>query len=593
MLAVMLVGSVVAALAVSVPMLFAGRALQGITGPVVPICLLMLRSEIADPRRYGIVLGLITAVNGGVAGLDALLGGWLATHHGFRSIFWVIAAVTVVALVLVAVWGVESRPSQGTRMDWRGVVPLVVAVGALLLAFDEAAALSDARWGRVAGYALLAVVAAVVFWRLQGRTAQPLVAPEDLRRRATWATLGTTLLTVTGVFAVVNGLVASIAQNPTAGFGLGADLTALALLAPYALIGWLVGPFAGRLAPVLGYRTVLRVGLAGSVVATVLLAVVGVHSFAVLVVATLLLGVTYAGIANIMLNGLGVLLSPADRPGMLPGSTPARSTSAPGSASWCCPRCRSPSARAEQTGVGGYTAGMLSGPRAPRARSRCRCSSRALPRPRPAPRTTWWTPDEPGAGRRLAQRRPGGAHRALPRAGGDRGRVGPDGGPRRQGGQPGRRRRPARGRCRGRGRRGHGRRVGDDDHGRTVRDAVAAAGADVDRVAVRTGTATGTAVITVDAAGDNTIVVSPGPTPPWSRGPAAFDDVAVLTLCLEIPTPTVLAAARAARAAGTTVVLNLSPYAPVPPSCSPPPTCSWSTSTRPRCWGSTRCPGRS
>lgn len=37
---------------------------------------------------------------------------------------------------------------------------------------------------------------------------------------------------MTGVFAVVNGLVASIAQNPTAGFGLGADLTALALLAP-------------------------------------------------------------------------------------------------------------------------------------------------------------------------------------------------------------------------------------------------------------------------------------------------------------------------------------------------------------------------
>lgn len=52
-------------------------------------------------------------------------------------------------------------------MDWRGVVPLVVAVGALLLAFDEAAALSDASWGLVAGYALLAVIAAVVFWRLQ------------------------------------------------------------------------------------------------------------------------------------------------------------------------------------------------------------------------------------------------------------------------------------------------------------------------------------------------------------------------------------------------------------------------------------------
>ena len=49
MLAVMLVGSVVAALAVSVPMLFAGRALQGITGPVVPICLLMTTNRLASP----------------------------------------------------------------------------------------------------------------------------------------------------------------------------------------------------------------------------------------------------------------------------------------------------------------------------------------------------------------------------------------------------------------------------------------------------------------------------------------------------------------------------------------------------------------
>ena len=107
--------------------------------------------------------------------------------------------------------------------------------------------------------------------------------------------------------------------------------------------------------------------------------------------------------------------------------------------------------------------------------------------------------------------------------------------------------------------------VGDDDHGRTVRDAVAAAGADVDGVTVRTGTATGTAVITVDAAGDNTIVVSPGANAALEPGDLpAFDDVAVLTLCLEIGVPTVLAAARAARAAGTTVVLNLSPYAPVP-----------------------------
>ncbi|MBC3191304.1 ribokinase [Pseudonocardia sp. C8] len=107
--------------------------------------------------------------------------------------------------------------------------------------------------------------------------------------------------------------------------------------------------------------------------------------------------------------------------------------------------------------------------------------------------------------------------------------------------------------------------VGDDAHGELVREAVAAAGVDAGRVAVRAGARTGTAVITVDAAADNTIVVSPGANRTLSADDLPpFDGVAVLTLSLEIPLGTVLAAARAARAAGTTVVLNLSPYGPVP-----------------------------
>ncbi|MEV0946860.1 MFS transporter [Rhodococcus sp. NPDC049939] len=319
MLVVMLIGSVVAALAVNVGMLFAGRIIQGVSGPVVPICLLMLRSEIADPRRYGAAFGLLTAVNGGIAGIDAVAGGVLATSFGFRSIFWVIAVVTAVAIVLVAVWGVESRPSSRVRMDWWGVLPLVVSIGALLMVIDEAGKLAAANWVGVGIGLMVSVVSFGMFWVLEQRITEPLVPTHLLRRRATWAVLLTTLLTLTGVFAVVNGLVVSIAQNHDAGFGMRADLASVVFLTPYALIGWLVGPFAGRLAPVFGYRRVLRIGLVGSIIAIVFMALVGVHSLPVLVVTTILIGICYAGIANIMLNGLGVVLSPPENPGILPG----------------------------------------------------------------------------------------------------------------------------------------------------------------------------------------------------------------------------------------------------------------------------------
>ncbi|OII07131.1 ribokinase [Curtobacterium sp. MCBA15_008] len=109
--------------------------------------------------------------------------------------------------------------------------------------------------------------------------------------------------------------------------------------------------------------------------------------------------------------------------------------------------------------------------------------------------------------------------------------------------------------------------VGDDGNGALLRDSVAAAGADITHVAVRQGTATGTAVITVDGAGENTIVISGGANATLTPDdvPAdAFTGAAVLGLCLEVSIDVVLAAARAARDAGVTVLTNLSPFGAVP-----------------------------
>lgn len=105
--------------------------------------------------------------------------------------------------------------------------------------------------------------------------------------------------------------------------------------------------------------------------------------------------------------------------------------------------------------------------------------------------------------------------------------------------------------------------VGADAHGDLLRSSVAASGVDVSSVAVRDGVATGTALITVDAHGENTIVVSPGANgtlAPADLGDAALAGAAVLGLCLEVPEPVVVDAAERARAAGLTVVLNPSPF---------------------------------
>jgi ribokinase len=109
--------------------------------------------------------------------------------------------------------------------------------------------------------------------------------------------------------------------------------------------------------------------------------------------------------------------------------------------------------------------------------------------------------------------------------------------------------------------------VGADGNGALLRDSVAAAGVDTTHVAVREGVATGTAVITVDGAGENTIVISAGANgtlTPSDVPSDAFQGAGVLGLCLEVSIDVVLAAARAARAAGVTVLTNLSPFGAVP-----------------------------
>lgn len=108
--------------------------------------------------------------------------------------------------------------------------------------------------------------------------------------------------------------------------------------------------------------------------------------------------------------------------------------------------------------------------------------------------------------------------------------------------------------------------VGEDSNGAMLLESTAGAGVDVSRVR-RSDAATGVAVISVDARGENSIIISAGANgtlTPADVDFAAFRDAAVVCLCLEVGIDTVVAAAQAGHDAGATVLLNLSPYAEVP-----------------------------
>jgi ribokinase len=103
---------------------------------------------------------------------------------------------------------------------------------------------------------------------------------------------------------------------------------------------------------------------------------------------------------------------------------------------------------------------------------------------------------------------------------------------------------------------------GDDEFGATVRSALKAGGLDVTGVRTIGGTPSGLALITVDAAGENSITVAPG-----ANGLAGALEVTaafsspcdVLVLSAEIPATVLADALARAHAAGVMSVLNLAP----------------------------------
>lgn len=109
-------------------------------------------------------------------------------------------------------------------------------------------------------------------------------------------------------------------------------------------------------------------------------------------------------------------------------------------------------------------------------------------------------------------------------------------------------------------------RVGSDSFASFLVDNLNSNSVDTSHV-LKTDSATGTAIIVVDANGQNSIVLSPGANSmvtPEDVDSASFADFGLILLQLEIPTPTVFRAAQKARAHGLTVILNPAPAKPLP-----------------------------
>ncbi|WP_442545645.1 MFS transporter [Arthrobacter sp. KN11-1C] len=316
-LSMMLCGTVLCLLAPNLTVLLVGRVLQSATSATFTISFLLL-SERFSKRLFGISVGVISAVNGGIGGLDGFLGGFITDTIGWHFLFVLVLGVGVLAIVLVAVVVPKraARTREG-RMDWWGAGTLGTFLVLLSNLIGQA---STSGWGDIwtLGYLAGAVIAGLAFVAVERRVARPLIAIEQLRSRQVWPVLASTVLTLAGIFSALNFTVILLSQDAKAGYGLSASMSALLYLTPTAFVGVLTAVFSGWFAQRIGWFKALRISSGLIVVAAVAVAVFAADRWMVFAL-LIIMGVLYLGQFQSTVSGIAVLNSPKSAPGSVPG----------------------------------------------------------------------------------------------------------------------------------------------------------------------------------------------------------------------------------------------------------------------------------
>ena len=136
-LAVLCVGTLLCVVSTSLPVVLIGRLLQGVSNVTFGLAFLIMRERL-DNKTFGFCSGLVTAMSGGVAGVDGVIAGYLSDNFGYRSIFILIGIVGVLGIALCAVAVPPDDPGRVApgRMDWVGGALIALGVAGINLFFS-------------------------------------------------------------------------------------------------------------------------------------------------------------------------------------------------------------------------------------------------------------------------------------------------------------------------------------------------------------------------------------------------------------------------------------------------------------------------
>jgi len=313
-IALFTLGSLVCGLAPDAVVLVTGRAIAGLGAALeIPTSLAILTVAFPDTKRRAQALGVWASCNGLAFIIGPTLGGVLVESVGWRSIFFLIIPLCVVALGLTATAVPESKNPTGRGLDMPGQALAITALGALSLAVIEGPRWGWESIGSVAAFAGSALAA--VLFVLRQRGADGALVPLGMfRNRVFSASLGIAAAMTFGMYAMLflTPLYLQAARGDSA-------LRAGVELLPMSVAFVIVSQLSGKIANAYGPRLPMTLGMALMGTGLFMLALIPLDNSLLLVEAALLVIGCGLGLNTAPVNGVAVANVPAARSGTASG----------------------------------------------------------------------------------------------------------------------------------------------------------------------------------------------------------------------------------------------------------------------------------
>jgi len=172
---IFLIGSALSGISQTMLQLVIYRGIQGVGGGVLMSGTMQIVGEIFPPLERGKYMGIITSVFGLASIFGPTVGGFITDNMNWRWIFYINLPFGFLAMLIMFFALPYNKLREKRRVDYAGVVSLVVALVPLLLAFTWAG--KDYAWNSVQilgmfGFSLIMLAA---FALIEQKAAEPII----------------------------------------------------------------------------------------------------------------------------------------------------------------------------------------------------------------------------------------------------------------------------------------------------------------------------------------------------------------------------------------------------------------------------------